>query len=121
MNAMELILLLRGLVIDASGVCTSIGLVYKQKLASTLKRALPFGIAQGIMPLSGYFGIALLPISLFAYDYIVTLVLLRAIGIKILADERTTNIIYAYCSNDNRNRNICDVCWCCQNWRKARH
>lgn len=80
MNLLDIVFLSVGLAIDASCVCTTSGLIYKPKLVSTLKIALPFGIA-------------LLSISLFAYDHIVAFVLLCAIGIKMLADAWKTNDI----------------------------
>lgn len=76
-----------GLAIDACCVCTSNGLVYKPKKMVAIKLALLFAIFQGVMPLIGYFGVGLFDMKLFEYSHIVALVLLSAIGVKMIYES----------------------------------
>ncbi len=87
MTIIEVVLLGIGLAIDASCVCTVSGLLYRPRLLKSVKIVLPFAIFQGIMPLIGYFGIGLLPDSVFRYNHIIAFVLLFAIGTKMIIDS----------------------------------
>ncbi len=86
MSFIPVFLLGIGLAIDASCVCTCNGLVYRPNWPTTLRIALPFALFQGIMPLIGYFGIGLLPSAIFAYQPFIALILLCAVGIKMIVD-----------------------------------
>ncbi len=100
MSFIEVFLLGVGLAVDASCVCTTNGLVYRPNIIKSLEIALPFAIFQGIMPLIGYFGIGLLPDSLFQYNHIIAFLLLGFVGINmLLSGFRSTN------SNDECNEN----------------
>lgn len=89
MSNLEIILLAIGLAVDASCLCTVIGLVHRPTVAQSATLALPFAISQGVMPLIGYFGIGLLPAFLFTYDQWIAFVLLELLGIKMLHDTLT--------------------------------
>ncbi len=86
MSLIGIVLLSIGLAIDACCVCTTSGLIYRPTIAKSFEIALPFAIFQGVMPLIGYFGIGLLPDTLFRYNHIIAFVLLCLVGIKMLAD-----------------------------------
>ncbi len=89
MSILEIIFLSIGLAVDASCLCTVIGLVHKPTVAHSIRLALPFSILQGVMPLIGYFGIRLLPSFLFTYDYWIAFILLELLGIKMIHDILT--------------------------------
>ncbi len=86
MNYFAIVLLGVGLAMDASCVCTCNGLVYRPNWKNTIKIAFPFGLFQGIMPLIGYFGIGFLPEAIFVYQPVIALVLLCAVGLKMIVD-----------------------------------
>lgn len=89
MSVIELILLSIGLAVDASCLCTIMGLVHQPSIKNTLKIALPFSILQGLMPMLGYFGVGLLPAFLFEHDHWIAFGLLAILGGKMIYDALT--------------------------------
>ncbi len=91
MSNLELILLAVGLAVDASCLCTVIGLVHKPTVQRSVIFALPFSIFQGVMPLLGYWGVGLLPAIFFSYNHWIAFILLEIIGVKMLHDVLTAS------------------------------
>lgn len=85
----EIMLLAIGLAVDASCLCTIIGLVNKPSMSRTLSLALPFSVFQGIMPTIGYFSVGFLPSFLFEYDHWIAFALLEVLGVKMIYDVLT--------------------------------
>ncbi|MFI3237579.1 MAG: manganese efflux pump [Lachnospiraceae bacterium] len=76
-----------GLAVDASCVCTSNGLTYKPSIRDTIKYALVFAVFQGIMPLLGYLLIGLFSVKIFEYNQLIALILLAAVGLKMIYES----------------------------------
>lgn len=84
MTYLDILFIGIGLSLDAFAVSTSNGLVGKPKVRGAIAIALAFGVAQGVMPLIGYFFGSLFADFLSKWTHWIALALLTFFGVKMI-------------------------------------
>lgn len=94
LSIFDLILMGLGLAMDAACVTATNSIAYKTEKNLNIKIATVFAIYQGVMPMIGYFVVGTYSEKLFAYNHIIGLVLLSAIGINMIYSSVTSKEEY---------------------------
>ena len=86
---MELVLIAIALAMDSVAVSIASGSKYKNiDVGTTLKIALFFGVAQGVMPLIGYFAGTLFADFVDSFDHYIAFAILVYLGYKMIQEAR---------------------------------